>query len=118
MTNEEKLIKFLNSKFESSNTNTVFIHKNELPQIGLSEQETIRAIHLLKEDEIITDIKMATQNDLSIPCRVSLKSSCVHYFENKKTTDIENRRGWVKSYGTSILSIIAIIISIIALIID
>ena len=118
MNNTEKLIKFLNGKYTTSNTNTIYIHRNELNEIGLSESETIKTIQLLKTDDLLEINKISIHNDLSIPCIVTLKSACVHYFENKAVINAENRRGWISSYGAVILSAIAIIISIISLILD
>lgn len=44
MTNEEKLIKFLNNKFQNSKTNEVSVNRHELPEIDLTEQEVIQSI--------------------------------------------------------------------------
>ena len=116
MNNSEKLIKYLIHKFETSNTNSIYIYQKELSEIGLSELEVVQTIHLLKEDGLLEIEKISPHNDLSIPCILALKSKCVHYFENKKIINAENRRNWISTYGTAILSIVAIVISIIALI--
>ena len=118
MTKEEKLIKFLNCKVKNSKTNEVSVNRHELPEIGLTEQEVIQSICLLEEDGLITNVRKSVHNDLSMACIVSLKSDCIHYFENKQLNSIANRRGWVQTYIPNIISVIAIAISIIALIIS
>ena len=118
MTNEEKLIKFLNKKFQNSKTNEVSANRRELPEIGLTEQEVIQSIYLLNEDDLLDITHKSVHDDLSMFWKLSLKSSCVHYFENKQLNSIANRRGWVQTYIPNIISVIAIAISIIALIIS
>ena len=116
MNNSEKLIKYLIHKFEESNTNSIYIYQKELSEISLSEKEVVQTVQLLKEDGLLEIKKISPNYNLSIPCIVALNSGCVHYFENKKMAGAANRRNWIQSYGAAILSIIAIIISIIALI--
>ena len=116
MNNTEKLIKYLNDKFKTSNTNVIYIYKIELSKIGLSELEVVQTIHLLKEDGLLEIVKISPNYDLNIPCMVALKSDCINYFDNKKIINESNRRNWVESYGIAILSIVALIVSIIALI--
>lgn len=116
MTNEEKLIKFLNNKFQTAETNKVSICKHELCEIGLSERETVQTAMLLQEGDFIHIENKSVHNDLSMSMSVILKPSCVHYFDNKKTEVVSNRRNWIQTYIPNILSVIAIGISIIALI--
>lgn len=118
MTNEEKLVKFLNNKFQSSETNKVCICKHELAEIGLSERETVQTAMLLQEGDFIRIENKSVHNDLSMSMSVTLKPSCVHYFDNKKTEAVNNRRSWIQTYIPNILSIIAIVISVIALIVS
>lgn len=118
MTNEEKLIKFLNNKFQTAETNKVSINKHELPQIGLSEREVVQTAMLLQEGAFIRIESKSVHNDLSMSMSVILKPTCVHYFDNKKSETVSNRRSWVQTYIPNILSVIAIGISIIALIVS
>lgn len=117
MTTEEKLIKFLNNKFKTAKTNKISINKYELSQIGLSEQEVIKSVYVLHQDKILEIKRMSIHNDLSTACEVLLCSECIHYFENRRKTLVDNRRNWVQTYIPNILSIIAVGISIIALLV-
>lgn len=116
ITNEEKLIMFLNQKFQSAKTNKVSIYKQDLSSIGLTEQETIRTVCLLEQDGIIEIVRMSASNDLCMPCSVNINSSCIHYFENKEDTATSEFREKVQTYVPNILSVIAIVISIVALV--
>lgn len=115
LTTEEKLIVFLNDKFKASSSNKVSISRNDLPEIGLTEKDVIQSIHLLDTDELLNIVRKSVHDDLSMPCVLALKSSCVHYFENKKKNKTASRREWVRTYIPITLSTIAIILSIISL---
>lgn len=117
MTNEEKVIQFLNEKFQQSTNNIVAINAVDLPTIGLSEKETIQALYLLEGDNLLKFVQKSPDDDFSMFWRVALKSSCVHYFDNKKTISTNNRRAWVQTYAPIAFSVIATIISIIALVV-
>ena len=117
MTNEEKVIDFLNTKFVSSETNKVSIYKQDLFEIGLTETELIRAVCLLEQDRLIEDVKRSIHNDLSIPCSVKLKSSCVHYFENKAEKTTSKYREMIRTYIPSVIASISLVVSIATLII-
>ena len=106
------------NKFQNSETNKVCICKHELAEIGLSERETVQTAMLLQEGDFIRIENKSVHNDLSMSMSVTLKPSCVHYFDNKKTETVNNRRSWIQTYIPNILSVIAIGISIIALIVS
>lgn len=112
LTTEEKLIVFLNDKFKASSSNKVSISRNDLPEIGLTEKDVIQSIHLLETDELLNIVRKSVHDDLSMSCVLALKSSCVHYFENKRHEKIISKRESVRTYVPVILSVIAIIISI------
>ena len=115
MNTEEKLIKFLNNKFQSSKTNEVSVNRHELPEIDLTEQEVIQSIYLLKEDGLIDIVQKSTHDDLSVFWKLSLKSDCVHYFENKakkRNAQIKERVWWGV---TTLISVGALVVAIIAL---
>ena len=118
MTNDEKLIKFLNNKFKSTNSNPVRINRYELPIIELTEEETVRAIHSLAANNTIIIERISNDNDLSITCEVKLLQGCLRYFEAKRRAEITDRREWIRTYIPITLSVIAIIISIIAIIVS
>lgn len=109
MTNDEKLIKFLNDKFKSTNSNPVRINRHELPIIKLTEGETIQAIHSLAANNAIIIERISNDNDLSITCEVRLLQGCLGYFKTKRRSKITNRREWVRSYIPITLSTIALI---------
>lgn len=115
LTREEQLIEFLNKKFESSNTNEVSINKHELPDLNLSEQEASRMIHLLQEEKLLTIKHKSVHDDFSRYWVVALAPSCVHYFENKKSDNKEQRRklfNEIRAWITLIIAIAALIHSI------
>lgn len=115
LTKEERLIEFLNAKYEDSKTNEVSINKHELPDLNLSEKEGSRIIYLLQEERLLTIKKKSVHNDFSISWKVTLSPSCVHYFENKKFNKKEQSRilfNEIRAWITLIIAIIALIHSI------
>lgn len=117
LTKEEQLIEFLNKKFESSNTNEVSINKHELPDLNLSEQEASRMIHLLQEEKLLTIKHKSVHDDFSRYWVVALAPSCVYYFKNKKSNNIEQRRklfNEIRAWITLIIAVAALIHSIYA----
>lgn len=116
LTTEEKLIMFLNNKIKNSNNNKVSISRNDLTEIKLTEKEIIQTVYLLAADGLLEIVRKSVHDDLSTPCVLSLKLSCIHYFENKKRSKIISKREWVRTYIPVVLSAIAIILSIISLI--
>ena len=115
MTNEEKLIKFFNVKLKKSKNNEVSINKHELPEIDLTEQEVIQCVYLLKEDNLLDIVRKSVHDDLSMTCTVSLKSSCVHYFDNKTKERNTRIREWIWWGITTLISIGALVVAIMAL---
>ncbi len=109
MKNEEILIKFFINKFENSKTNKVSISKNNLEQIPLTEQEIIKTINLLQEDDLLKIENKSVHDDFSRYWTVALKSPCIHYFSNKKDKSVANRREWIRIYIPIMISFIALI---------
>ncbi len=109
MTNEEILINFLINKFTDSKTNKVSISKNDLSQMSLTEQEVVKTIYLLQEENLLEIKERLVHDDLSRYWTVVLKSSCIHYFDNKKDKSVANRREWVRTYIPITISIVALI---------
>ncbi len=115
LTKEEQLIEFLNKKLENSNTNEVSINRHELPDLNLSEQEASRMIYLLQEEKLLTIKQKSVHDDFSRYWVVALSPSCVHYFENKKSGNKEQRRklfNEIRAWFTLIIAIVALIHSI------
>ena len=115
LTKEEQLIEFLNKKLENSNTNEVSINRHELPDLNLSEQEASRMIYLLQEEKLLTIKQKSVHDDFSRYWVVALSPSRVHYFENKKSGNKEQRRklfNEIRAWITLIIAIAALIHSI------
>lgn len=104
------------NKYENSKTNVVSISQNDLENIEMTEQEIIRTIYVLQEDELINIKEKSVHDDFSRYWTVALKSQCIHYWENKRIRNTSNKRDWIRTYIPITLSIIAIIISILALV--
>lgn len=114
---KEKVITFLINEFESSKNNEVSISKSDLEKINLTEQQIVKILYLLQSDNLINIKVKSVHDDFSRFWTVELNSSCVFYFESKKTSKIINRREWIRTYIPIALSIIAIIISILSLVV-
>lgn len=115
LTKEEQLIEFLNTKYEDSNTNEVSINKHELPDLNLSEKEASRMIHLLQEEKLLTIKQKSVHDDFSRYWVIALAPSCVHYFENRKSDNKEQRRklfNEIRAWATLIIAVAALIHSI------
>ena len=104
------------TKYESSKTNIVSVSKNDIGTINLTEQEIIQTLYLLQEDGYISIKEKSIHDDLSRYWSVALKSSCIHYFENKKSEKRSKRNNWIQFWIPVALSAAAIIVSIVALI--
>ncbi len=117
MDKEEQLINFFLNKFQKGNTNEVTISKNDCKTLNMSEEETSRIIHTLQEDGLLTIIKKSIHNDFSMYWTIGLKTNCLHYFDYKDAEKIKKRNNWIQFWIPVVLSAIAIIISILALII-
>lgn len=113
--NEEKLIAFLNQKFCNSKTNQVSIGKGDLPDLKLTEEETVQTLYILREDGLIEFVKKSVHDDFSMFWTVALKSDCVHYFELKRSARKVKAREWIWWGVTSVISVAALIVGIIAL---
>lgn len=92
LTKEEIVIKYLNEKYKTTNTNEITISKNDCKSIELEENEMSRILFTLQEDGFITIKRKSNHNDFSIYWSIALKSSCIHYFENKSQIIKNNRR--------------------------
>lgn len=97
------------AKYESSKTNIVSVSKNDIGTINLTEQEIIQTLYLLQEDGYVSIKEKSVHDDLGRYWNVALKSSCIHYFENKKENKISRKRDWIKTYIPIIISLIALI---------
>ena len=83
LNNEEKLIKFLFEKFNNGRNNIVSVSKNDLPTIGMEENDVIRTFYVLQEDGFINIKEKSIHDDFSRFWTVELKSTCLHRFDAK-----------------------------------
>lgn len=111
MNNEEKVITFLLSEFNSSQTNVVSIGQNNVSEINLPEEEIIKSLFVLQEDGLISISRKSVNNDFSMFWDIALKSSCIHYFENKKKDKTYAIREFIKFAIPTIISIIALFVA-------
>lgn len=65
------------------NSNIISISRNDVDVIGMSEQDIVKYLYVLQEDELINIKEKSVHNDLSRYWTVALKSSCLHYFDEK-----------------------------------
>lgn len=118
MTNEEKVLQFLLNKNKDKNTNSVAISKTDLQSLDMTEQAVTHAICTLEADEMLIITAKSIHDDLSRFWEMSLKSAGIHYFENQQEQEKEKRNNWIQFWIPVALSAIAIIISIVALILE
>lgn len=109
ISDKEKIITFLIDEFENSKNNEVSISKNDLEKINLTEQQIVKILYLLQSDNLIKIKVKSVHDDFSRFWTVELNSSCVFYFEGKRTAKTNNRREWVRTYIPLIISSIALI---------
>lgn len=113
ITNEEKLLKHLLDKFNKSQTNVVYLYLSDLESLEIEEKEASRLLYVLQEDDKIVISKNPVNKDFSFCWTINLKSTGIHYFDNKqehiKAKRVDRFRFWVPV----ILSAIAIIASIV-----
>ncbi len=116
MTKEEQLINFFLDKYQKGDTNEVTISKNDCETLNISEEETSRIIHTLQEDGLLTIQRKSIHNNFSMYWTIALKTNCLHYFDYKDAAKVEKRNNWIKFWIPVVLSAIAIIVSIVALV--
>lgn len=115
MTNEERIIEYVNNELSHSRDNTVLIDRTDLNKIGLSEQEVVRSIYLLKKDGFLNIMQKSTHEDLSVFWKLSLEPKCIYYFQGKdKERKMSNKekRSETMSWITLIVAILALFASI------
>lgn len=115
LTKEEQLINFFIEKFENENTNEISIYRTDISKLSISEQEAARTIHLLQEDGLVRIKDKSPYNDFRRFWVISLKSPCIHYFENRmldKKSKVIKLFNEVRAWATLIIALIALIHSI------
>lgn len=118
LTNEEKLLQYLINEYQNSVSPKIYIDNSNLQFLNMSEKDTIRAIYTLEADQKLIVNTKSQQENLGMPWRVTLTSSGIYHFDNKKEKQKEKRNNWIQFWIPVSLSIVAIIISIIAVVLD
>lgn len=108
LTNEEKVLRFLLNEYQSSKTTEVSIFRSDLETLEMKELDVTRAICALQADQKLIINTKSQHNDLSKFWKITLTSSGIYHFENKKE-DVRHKAICVIAF------IIPTIISIIAL---
>jgi len=113
LSDDEKLILFLNEKFHkiSNNSNVVTVRRLDISSLGMSEQDIAKILLLLEAGNY-----KSTHNDFSKFWTIVLKPSCVYYFDNKKETKRLERNKWIQFWIPVTVSVGALVVSIIALV--
>lgn len=114
-TNKEKLILFLNNEFSKSKTNNIYIYKSDISSIGLTEQQITQTLSLLEDDKYIEIMSQSVHDNLSMPWSIKVKSSCIDYFDKKKTTRnqlIIKVLKEIRAWGTLAIAILSLILSL------
>lgn len=114
MTNKEKVIQYLNSC--KRNANKIFLGTNSYSAIeNISIKEFIDILFQLQDESLLT-INAMHKKDGRSPCNLTITSNLINYFENKEIQNHkEHKRNlweFVKWFVPTIISIIALIISI------
>ena len=120
LTTDEKLIQFFISEFnkEDNKTDEISITKKDVENLGLSEAEASKYIHLLESSNYLKIKHKSVHNDFSRFWTVVINKSCLYYFENKKESKTEKRRKFwfeIRAWITLLISLLAFGLSILSL---
>ena len=118
MNNKEKVIQLLTNEYNNGNSNPIQIDKNDIGVLQIPEKEIIKILNTLHEDGLIIAKPRSPHKDFSSYWKITVKSECLEYFNNKKQVKIANKRDWIKTYIPIIISSLSLIISIAALVIS
>ena len=118
MTNKEKTIQFLIDRYNNSNSNPMRIGKKDIDTLQIPEKEVIKILNTLHEDRLIIAKPRSIHKDFSSYWDITVNTECLEYFNSKNRAKTLDRRDAIKTYVPITLSIISIILSIIALIIN
>ena len=84
LTTKEKVIQFLISEYNKDNNKTteITISRTDVENLGLSEAEASKTIHLLASSNYLTIKRKSVHNDFSMFWTVDVNESCINYFNN------------------------------------
>lgn len=112
LTNEEKLLQYLINEYQNSTTNKVCIYQSGISEIDMTEKDTIRAIYTLEADQKLIINTKSQQENLGMPWRVTLTSSGIYHFANKKEKQKEKHSQRLQFIIPVIISIIGAIAAV------
>lgn len=112
LTNEEKLLKYLINEYQNSATNKVCIYQSAVSEIDMNEKDVIRAIYTLEADQKLVINTKSQQENFGMPWRVTLTSSGIYHFNNKKEKQKEKRSQRLQFIIPVIISIVGAIASV------
>ena len=120
LTTKEKVIQFLISEYNKDNNKTteITISRTDVENLGLSEAEASKTIHLLASSNYLTIKRKSVHNDFSMFWTVDVNESCINYFKNKKESKTEKRRKFwfeIRAWITLLISLLAFGLSIFSL---
>lgn len=108
---KKKYYKFLTTK---SRTNSIYIYKSDFSSLDMAETDITKSLYLLQTSDILTITKSSPKHDLSIPWIISLNSTGMHYFENKRKKYKVEKRDQIRTYIPIIISLFALVKSFFA----
>lgn len=108
---DEQVIKFLLDKYQSQSTNIVSISRNDVKAFNISEKDMSRILFTLQEDGYVNIKAKSVHNDFSRYWEIALKTSCIHYFKNKKEAHKKEFSEKFHFWLPLVISIIALLYS-------
>lgn len=120
LTPKEQIIQFLISEYnrEDKNTTEISVSRTDIKNIGMSEAEASKIIHLLESSKYLLIKRKSPNNDFGMFWTVVVNESCINYFKNKKENKTENRRktfNEIRAWITLLISLLAFGLSVYAL---
>lgn len=116
----EKIIEYLNSKFEDpqNSTNEIRISKTDATNLDMDEKCIVKYLLLMESSKIIAIKNRSTHDNLNKFWTIYITNSCVNYFDNKEKSELEQKRihrEEVRSNIALVIAVLAFIISVYAL---
>lgn len=123
LTIKEQVIKYILSIDREYKNNRLSVdisrkNFNESELSFISEEEFINQLSLLETEGYITVNFRTGDRNLQYYITVILHDLIINYFENKKLKNIEIRNQWIQFWIPISISIAALIVSILALILE
>jgi len=116
LTIEERVLQHLLTKIKLGTNNCTYFEKKDVETLNISDKEAMFSLSLLQTDNLLFISRCPSSKDFTMSWSITLNSNGIHYFENKEAQKKNNFTQSLQYWINTGLSIIAIIISIIALI--